>query len=229
MTRLSTSRPKRSVPKSAWSPGRASMRSKFCSSGGCGARVLAKSAMPTITSAKTAPTTTTVLRATRRSPFVTDLREEQPRRGSSATHGEPTLEEQEPGQEDHHQDQRLTGPVPHVAVSPVSLFPGRGYVPPEHLRKGAATQAISDPKAGTAVYFRRWRDSDVRPEEGTHEDRRRDRRDPQARRRPVPERVPDDARHRRHRRPGYPVRAVPPGAGRRRHRRWVHPHHQRPA
>src|ERR1700752_1701874 len=46
------------------------MRSKFCSSGGWGASTPAKSAMITIASAKTAPTTTTVLRASRRRPFV---------------------------------------------------------------------------------------------------------------------------------------------------------------
>src|SRR5438093_833193 len=46
------------------------MRSKFCSSGGCGARTSAPRAMTTIASATTAPTTTTVLRVTRRSAFV---------------------------------------------------------------------------------------------------------------------------------------------------------------
>jgi len=59
------------VPNTAFAPGRASIRSKFCSSGGCGASTSAPSAMTTIASAPTAPTTTTVLRATRRSPFVT--------------------------------------------------------------------------------------------------------------------------------------------------------------
>ena len=70
MTRLSTSRPNRSVPNSACIPGLASMRSKFCSSGAWGASIPANSAMTTITSAKTAPTTTTVLRVSRRRLFV---------------------------------------------------------------------------------------------------------------------------------------------------------------
>src|SRR2546426_9196583 len=70
MTRLSTSRPNRSVPNGAAPVGRASMRSKFCSSGGRGASRSAKSAMTTIISATTAPTTTTVLRVTRRRLFV---------------------------------------------------------------------------------------------------------------------------------------------------------------
>src|SRR5256885_15100157 len=67
MTRLKTSRPNRSVPKSAFPPGADSTRSKFCSSGGWGARGSAKTAVTTIRRAKSPPTTTTVLRATRRS------------------------------------------------------------------------------------------------------------------------------------------------------------------
>src|SRR5262245_5395196 len=46
------------------------MRSKFCSSGVWGARNPGKRAMTTITSATTAPTTTTVLRVSRRRLFV---------------------------------------------------------------------------------------------------------------------------------------------------------------
>src|SRR5438128_4750705 len=52
----------------------------FCASGGDGASAPANRAMPTITSAKTAPMTTTVLRATRRRLFVAILREQEPRR-----------------------------------------------------------------------------------------------------------------------------------------------------
>src|SRR5215470_2666266 len=80
MTRLSTSRPKRSVPKKACAPGLASIRSKFCSSGAVGASTPAKSAMPTIASANAAPIATTVLRAARRRLFVTLLRVEETRR-----------------------------------------------------------------------------------------------------------------------------------------------------
>src|SRR2546428_73598 len=67
MTRLRTSRPNRSVPKSAFAPGADSIRSKFCSSGALGARPPAKSAVATITRATSPPRTTTVLRVTRRS------------------------------------------------------------------------------------------------------------------------------------------------------------------
>src|SRR6516162_9283716 len=80
MTRLSTSRPKRSVPNGACALGFDSIRSKFCSSGGTGASTPANRAMPTTTSAKTAPITTTVLRATRRRLFVGILRDQEPRR-----------------------------------------------------------------------------------------------------------------------------------------------------
>src|SRR5438128_8404533 len=52
----------------------------FCASGGDGASAPANRAMPTITSAKTAPMTTPVLRATRRRLFVAILREQEPRR-----------------------------------------------------------------------------------------------------------------------------------------------------
>src|SRR6266481_1715916 len=66
MTRLRMSRPKRSVPNHALGPGRASMRSKFGSSGAYGAMAPAKAATPTTTSATSAPATTTPLRVTRR-------------------------------------------------------------------------------------------------------------------------------------------------------------------
>jgi hypothetical protein len=68
------------VPNSACVLGLASIRSKFCSSGATGASAPANKAMLTIASAKAAPTTTTVLRATRRRLFVAILREQEPRR-----------------------------------------------------------------------------------------------------------------------------------------------------
>src|SRR5215510_10420297 len=67
MTRLNTSRPKRSVPKGAWRPGGASISSKFCSSGGRGASTPAKRAMAMMPRARTAPATTTALWRVRRS------------------------------------------------------------------------------------------------------------------------------------------------------------------
>src|SRR6266545_2315499 len=66
MTRLRTSRPKRSVPNHACALGDDSIRSKFCSSGGYGARTPAKRAVTTISSANAPPRSTTVLRPTRR-------------------------------------------------------------------------------------------------------------------------------------------------------------------
>src|SRR5215471_13894795 len=96
MTRLSTSRPKRSVPNGACALGFASIRSKFCSSGGTGASTPANSAMPMTTSAKTAPTITTGLRATRRGLFVAILRAQEPRRerrGVSRLAGRQLFEE----------------------------------------------------------------------------------------------------------------------------------------
>src|SRR5574338_822598 len=67
ITRLSTSRPKRSVPKSACGPGRASIRSKFWSSGLRGAREPANTAITTMRATQSAPPRTTALWVTRRS------------------------------------------------------------------------------------------------------------------------------------------------------------------
>src|SRR5262245_23324493 len=79
ITRLRTSRPKRSVPSQAWLPGAVSTRSKFCSSGGCGARKSAKAAMARTSSANTVPATTTALRNVRR--------RRRPQESSTATWG----------------------------------------------------------------------------------------------------------------------------------------------